>query len=341
MLSEAQFTRADLDEFLQLVSSCAIKRWPNPAYLMTSDVAWRLPFSAPKENIKLWKDDQGLRAFAWFAPNDTLVFDMKVFDMKVFDMKVFDTRDECSGDADRILDGIVSWALSRAEAFPAMNPWLLNLTSMLEWEEALSSGKHLQAGDTKLLFASAFDQDSVRIDFLTAHGFEATQHTARHLSLTFNQQQTQTPETIPGEGTVFRHVNEDEFEQRCELHRNAWLNSTFSIEQYLHIRNMPIYEPELDVVSVDSKGHFGSYCIGWVDREMAIGSFEPVGTHKDYRHQGLAEQVIRETLRRMQAKGMKGAKISTAGFNDPAFSLYQRCGFRFTDFERTYIKPVE
>jgi ribosomal protein S18 acetylase RimI-like enzyme len=325
MLLESQFTRADLNDFLLLVSRCATKRWPNPSYLMTSDVAWRLPFSAPKENIKLWKDDQGLLAFAWFAPNDTLVFDI---------------RDDRIEDADHLLERIISWASGRAEQLPAMNPWLLNLNSMTEWEEALSAGKHLQASETKLLFASAFDRDTARIDFLIAHGFDATEHTARHLARTFSGQQPEAPGIDPGNETVFRHVKEDELELRCELHRNAWLNSTFSIEQYQRIRSMPIYEPELDIVSVDRQGNFGSYCIGWVDREMAVGSFEPVGTHKDYRHRGLAEQVIRETLRRMQALGMKGAKISTAGFNDPAFSLYQRCGFEFTDFERTYVKPI-
>ncbi len=318
-LKARSFESGDLDALNALVSHEATKRWPEPGYLMTSDVAWRLPFADPQD-IRMWVDAEGLAAYAWFTANDLLCFGKR------------DDAKAC------VFDKIFAWAEEKAVNSPAMNPWLLDLTSMEEWTESLESGKHLEPGDSHLLYASAFDADDTRKSLLEQKGFEATNHTAKHLKLVFNE-----PIAAPtaSDGTTFRHVDEDELEKRCELHRRAWLKSSFTLDQYNPVRKSPIYESTLDVVSVDSEGNFGSYCIGWIDRDMGVGSFEPVGTHANFRKQGLAEKVIQETLRRMQTMGMKGAKISTAGFNDPAFNLYQRCGFEFTDLERTYIKRLD
>ena len=48
------FSREKLNDLLSLVTSNAKARWPSVTYLLNSDVAWRLPGSAPKENIRLW-----------------------------------------------------------------------------------------------------------------------------------------------------------------------------------------------------------------------------------------------------------------------------------------------
>lgn len=306
------------EALIKLVSQSARGRWPEPAYLMTSDVAWRLPFCDPKD-IRLWKERDEPIAFAWFTANDILQW-------------------SCPETRDDIRREMLDWAIEKTRGAPAMNPWLLDLTSMQEWAEALMSGRHLEPSDTALLHASVFDSDLEKIEWLERHEFRATNHTAKHLKLAFDHA---IAPPVSEDGTVFRHVDDSELEKRCELHRQAWLKSTFSLEQYLQIRKSPIYEPTLDVVSVDPSGNFGSYCIGWVDQDMKVGSFEPVGTHEDHRNRGLAEKVIQETLRRMQAMGMRGAKISTAGFNEPAFNLYRRCGFEFTDLERTYVKVID
>ena len=213
LLTPRQFTPQDLPQLFELISGIARNRWPAPAYLMTSDVAWRLPLSAPEDHIRLWEDKTGLAAFAWFTPNDTLCFN---------------TRDDI--DMDRSMtDDLLSWSTTQARRFPPTNPWLLELGSMDEWAEALNSGKHLQKADSHLLFMSAFDHDHERTGFLQANGFEPTNHTAKHLSLTFVDP---IPSPQSTDDTLFRHVGDHELEKRCELHRNAWLKSTFSMDQY-------------------------------------------------------------------------------------------------------------
>lgn len=59
-----QFTREILPEVLDFVSGNARARWPQQTYLMTSDVAWQFPGSAPKDNIRIWKDEYGIAGYA-------------------------------------------------------------------------------------------------------------------------------------------------------------------------------------------------------------------------------------------------------------------------------------
>lgn len=318
-----QFERQDLNPLLDFVSLCASKRWPNPAYLMTSDLAWRIPAgAAPKENIRLVKHKGKLIAYGWFTPHDTSLIELH----------------PSLDYTHPLYTELMEWLIERASHFPAVKPWLLDLNSMDEWAEALSSKKYAETYKDKLLFTSAFDCDQQRVQYLLANEFVSHKHAQRHLRIIFS------PDMKPAtsdEGIVFRHVLDGEIEKRCQLHRNAWPNSTFSIDQYLKVRNMPNFEAELDVVSENAAKEFGAYCIGWADKNMQIGSIEPLGTHKYFRGKGLAEKVIQETLYRMGKMDLKGASISTTSFNEPAFNLYKRCGFQASEIERTYSKVVD
>jgi hypothetical protein len=73
-----QFSRDQLIPYLAFVSSRAMNRFPEPGYLMASDVAWRLPLSAPRRQIRLWNDREKLIGHVWFTPNDITVLDTSV-----------------------------------------------------------------------------------------------------------------------------------------------------------------------------------------------------------------------------------------------------------------------
>jgi ribosomal protein S18 acetylase RimI-like enzyme len=91
---------------------------------------------------------------------------------------------------------------------------------------------------------------------------------------------------------------------------------------------------------VDGRGHFLSSCICWADPESGVGFFEPFGTRPEARGSGVSQMLITAGLRRLQQKGMKYARIYTAGFNQPARRLYESCGFRLQDINRTYLKII-
>jgi len=125
------FTRADLPQLIALVSHNASNRLPGSSYLLNSDILWRLPGSDPKANIRLWYDHKTLAAFAWFEPGATLSFDIDVT-----------LQDQTSLTSD-----ILHWFELRTSQFPAYLPWTLDLTSMEDWQVALSEGKHQLISD--------------------------------------------------------------------------------------------------------------------------------------------------------------------------------------------------
>lgn len=321
-----QFSRDRMDDLLALVTHNAGIRWPHVSYLLNSDVAWRLPGSAPKQNIRLWYDDAGIAAYAWFAPNSPMTFDV---------------RPDLGFDHP-ICEEIIAWCEQRALAFPGFEPWLIGLTSMVEWEQALTENRAAQRSAYHFVQVTALDTDSERIAFLDRHGFDATEHFA--WSLTRSLDIPIPPVKLP-QGMRLRQVEPADFPERVAVHRDAWFKSSFDMVSYLRVRAVSEFTPALDIVVEDSvaqqsSGTFASYCIGWIDAALGVGSFEPVGTRPAYRQMGLGQQVNYEGLRRMKAMGMHSAKIGTAGFNDRAFGLYTSCGFELIDKERTWLKRV-
>ncbi|HLY29811.1 MAG TPA: GNAT family N-acetyltransferase, partial [Ktedonobacterales bacterium] len=201
------------------------------------------------------------------------------------------------------------------------------LDAMLMWVNERVS----VAGVTRCEIPALAD-DTLYDAALTRHGFARAQPT----SLVF-QQQLDAPLSAPTlpDGWQVRHVaDEADSAQRVELHRAVWYPSRVTVESYRRLRSAPLYRPAIDLVAVSPKGAFAAYCICWYDPANQTGEFEPVGTHPEFRGQGLGKAVVREGLRRLQALGARLASVST-GVTDypPKFSaaaahrLYSAAGF--------------
>jgi GNAT superfamily N-acetyltransferase len=201
--SAHQFARDDLPRLNAFISANAVARAPVPVYLMTSDVAWRMPGSGPKQNLRLWEDAAGLAGFVWFEPTTGVEFDLR-------------------------------------HDLPFDHPIAAD---MLAWSE-----------------------------------------TRRRAS--------------------------------------------------------GVYDAELDIVLETGDGTFAAYCICWADSIAGVGSYEPVGTRPEWRGKGVGREVIYEGFRRLKAKGMRVARVATAGFNTPAQALYESCGFVRVGTCRTYLKRL-
>jgi len=318
-LQSRLFARADLPELLSLVNANARSRWREPTYLLSSDVAWQLPGS--RGDLKLWYDANGPAAYAWFG---------------LIGPSTFDLRTDIGYDS-KIAADVLHWLEVRRHEFGPRLPWLLDLASMQAWEQALDDGVPRAEGEDTLLQIGSFDRDGERVAWLQANGFQATEHFNTYLARSLDES---IPEPSLPDGWQIRSVQPPDFEARVQVHRDSWHRSRFSLEQYLAVRAIDVFDPDLDLVALSPNGEFASYCIGWIDSATGIGSFEPVGTPPAWRRRGLGQQVQYEGLRRMRSKGMSNAKIHTAGFNDRAYGLYTSCGFKLTDRERTYIKTL-
>jgi ribosomal protein S18 acetylase RimI-like enzyme len=317
-----QFSRNDFDDLLTLVANNAAERPTGHTYLMTSDVAWQFPGSAPKDNIRLWMDRRGLSAYAWFQPPDTLKFDIR----------------SDIDDYGFVVTEILDWVELRRALFPASYPFFIDLDSMDEWAEAVLNPASYSSSRHRYITTSALETDDQRIGLLREKGFRSTRHFEP--ILTCDLSEVQIPHT-PEMFTV-RCVKDTEFEARVALHSAAWAPASgFNMDQYRKVRAISqVFDPDLDIVAVDSDGTFASYTIAWKDPVSLIGSFEPFGTHPDYRGTGVSRAVIGEGFRRMVVNGMQSARVYTAGFNHQAAKLYESCGFTQVDMNRTLIKRI-
>ncbi|WP_150267010.1 GNAT family N-acetyltransferase [Paenibacillus tepidiphilus] len=91
---------------------------------------------------------------------------------------------------------------------------------------------------------------------------------------------------------------------------------------YGGLREAPDYRSDLDLSVLNEAGEVVAFCNIFVDEVNRIGVLEPVGTHKDYRLQGLGKAVIYEGLNRLREKGARKAYVG------PMQPFYERIGFR-------------
>jgi ribosomal protein S18 acetylase RimI-like enzyme len=178
--------------------------------------------------------------------------------------------------------------------------------------------------------------------FLGQHGFKysgefAEVNMLRHLSAPI-------PAWAPPLGYVVRAVaDESDIPQRAAAHREVWqpwTDGNVSDEDYEALMRLPGYDRDLDVVAVAPGGTIAATANGWLDPLNKIGSIGQVGTLPTFRRRGLNRAVLIEVLRRMQARGMDRACISTGVSNFPAIRLYQSIGFEVVNQYLDYVKPL-
>jgi ribosomal protein S18 acetylase RimI-like enzyme len=195
----------------------------------------------------------------------------------------------------------------------------------------------LRGGQSALL-VRVFDSDTRRIAALKTLGY--TESAPESVSFRIDLAKP-LPTRAPPSGFRLRDCLGIDPERRAAAHRDAWndlseiglpdARSSFSADVYLGLRNAPGYDPALDILVEAPSGELVANCIAWADGLSRVGTFEPVGTHARYRRQGLARLAVQEGLRRLQKRGMRFGRVSTAHFNAPAIAAYSASGFELHD----------
>ena len=302
----------DLGLMIDFARRALSDRFPLTAYLHPGDVVWRYytPKFDPVANIRLWFDGQALAGYAWFEP--PLNVDFAV-------------APRLEGENELVAE-MLSWAQERRVA--ARNP---------DDDTLPIAYAGLGEGTINTL---ALVSDDARVAVLTGLGFAASDQGAVRYRLTLG---SPVPEPALAPGMRLRHATDADLVERIELHRDAWSvwgPSSQDVETYRELRAAPVYDETLDVVLEDADGRLVSYCICWADPETGVGTFEPVGVRPGHAGRGYGRAVIFEGLRRLRAKGMHTALVSTATVNTRAMVLYPSCGFELVDREQFYSKRV-
>ena len=203
-----------------------------------------------------------------------------------------------------------------------------------------------RAGQTSLN-VRIYDGDRGRIAALESLGYRQSAPEGVSFRVDLS---TALPLHAPPPGFRVRDCIGIDPEPRAAAHRDAWndlseiglpnARSSFSSEIYLGLRTAPDYDPALDILVQADDGTLVANCICWRDDKSQIGSFEPVGTHARYRRQGLARLALHEGLQRLQARGMRFGRVSTAHFNAPAIATYLASGFELNDRSSWWNKAL-
>ena len=124
----------------------------------------------------------------------------------------------------------------------------------------------------------------------------------------------------------------------AEVHNAAFTPTNWTPELYRKVMESPGYDPERELIIQAPDGSFVAFCIIWLDQLNRTGSFEPVGTHRDYQRRGFGRAIMLYGIQKMAAAGMKYATVAHFGDNKAARGLYQSLGFMPWHLQDEYSK---
>jgi ribosomal protein S18 acetylase RimI-like enzyme len=259
------------------------------------DLVWRLFLQSLRHDLgqtfRLWNDAGGsLAGFAVWTPS-------------------------------RYRPGVISFEL---QIHPRLRGGGLE-EGMLDWVEA----QCLQTTATCHLVTDVgvYEDDRGQVATLERRGFRRTDDEGVLFICALDEPVAEP--SLPGGFAVRSVAGEQEAGARAAVHRDAFDSTRVTDEAYLRLMRTPGYDRDLDMVAVAPDGTMAAFCLGWLDPANRVGEFEPVGTRRTFRRQGLGQAAVLAGLRRMQARGAESVVVGPVDAGEEAaMRLYQSAGFR-------------
>lgn len=294
----------DFPALLRFASRALLERFPLNAVWHPGDLVWQLKDALGAHlDMRLWEADGDIVGLAWFVGPGGVQIEM----------------------------------------LPAHESLALET---VDWAEATLTAQQPRLGDRNLS-VRALESDAVRIAALEDRGYRRS--TAEGVQFRRDLSGPPiAPPTLPEGFAIVDCVGVDP-EVRAACHRDAWnhldhlgiaARSTFTADTYRRLVAAPAYAPGLDLMIQAPDGRMACNTIVWADPASGFGTFEPVGTHLDFRGLGLARAITQEGCRRLQAKGLRWGRVGTAHFNAPAIATYQSSGFTVIDHSHWWSRRM-
>ena len=189
--------------------------------------------------------------------------------------------------------------------------------------ESLRLAKLLNTG-LKNLYVDVCDCDPAYSAFVEARGFQREKH---GITLTRHDLEALPGAQLPP-GFRFHEATAADIDQLVDLHNHSFADK-WNAASYGKVFNAPHMEYEWVVLAPD--GRFAAFVNLWVDQVNRSLLFEPVGTHADFRRQGLGKALMVYAMRRMKAEqGIESAYVGhePADKNPASVALYASVGFK-------------
>ncbi|MCL5116277.1 MAG: GNAT family N-acetyltransferase [Firmicutes bacterium] len=133
---------------------------------------------------------------------------------------------------------------------------------------------------------------------------------------------------LPG-GFRFRTAAEVGSAAATRAHVDAWYPSTFTETSMAGVQSMWPYRDDLHVLIEAPDGTLVATAIIWFDPVTRTAEFEPVGTHRAHRRQGLATALLWHGMHRARDAGAETMLVACVGAagRPAARELYYGVGF--------------
>jgi ribosomal protein S18 acetylase RimI-like enzyme len=196
---------------------------------------------------------------------------------------------------------------------------------VIEWYDGLT------AGIERTVAAQAADEFA--LGRWSAHGFQTDPaslgDTGSWTQLNTRDLNALEQPVLP-DGFRFRTADETGPAAAVQAHVDAWAPSTYTPEAYEGVRRAPAYRGDLHVLVEAPDGTMAASTIMWLDGANKTAQFEPVGTHPDYRRQGLGRAMLLHGMRLAQQAGAHHMTVACLGApgHPRARGLYDSVGFR-------------
>jgi ribosomal protein S18 acetylase RimI-like enzyme len=89
----------------------------------------------------------------------------------------------------------------------------------------------------------------------------------------------------------------------------------------------------------EREGRLVAFLIGDIEEEIPIyrlkefGFIHDLWVEEEYRHEGIARQMVMLAIERFKSSGVHQIRLDTAAANDPARKLFSSCGFHISTME--------
>jgi GNAT superfamily N-acetyltransferase len=106
-------------------------------------------------------------------------------------------------------------------------------------------------------------------------------------------------------------------------------------------------DPRSVFLVAEREGRLVAFLVGTVDQEIPIyrikeyGFIQDLWVEEDYRHEGIARQMVMLAIEKFRQFGVKQIRLDTAAANEPARKLFSSCGFRPSTIEMLLDEVAE
>jgi GNAT superfamily N-acetyltransferase len=199
------------------------------------------------------------------------------------------------------------------------------LTEILDWYDDV-------AGDVDRLM-TVQNGDTHALAGVAAHGytFDAEDGADDGHWHQFNMRElTDLPDPVLPHGFRFRPAEDLSVADAVQAHRDAWHPSSFSEAAFERVQRTWPYRGDLHVLVEAPDGTLGATAIIWFDEVTRTAEFEPVGTHREFRRQGLGTALQLHGMHQARAAGATRMFVACLGApaHPAARNMYYSVGFR-------------